>query len=280
MRHLLLGLTLLVTAGDRTANRDALLAADRALSDKTASLGMVQGFVPVLDHGAAYLYPGAPLLRGSDHIRSFLESTDSIVQQTWAPVFADVSADGRLGYSYGWTRSSGARGKYLACWQKTHDGWRLAAFASSRPVPVPDSVALPPSQPGNGALSAQVRGRADSRELMQADSSFAALSAASGAKTAFLAFAAEDAISFGAGAQLTAGRAAIGASFDGFPAGAVLEWWPVAAQIAPSGDLGCTVGEARISTLHHYSKYLTIWRRQPDRSWKFVADGGNVRPAP
>ncbi len=278
MRHLLLALTLLATAGDRTSDRDALLATDRALSDKTASLGMVQGFVPVLDHGAAYLYPGAPLLRGSDHIRAFLESTDSIVKQTWAPAFADVSADGGLGYSYGWTRSSGARGKYLACWQKTHDGWRLAAFASSRPVP--DSVGPPPSQAVDAALSAQVRGRADSRELMQADSSFAALSAASGAKTAFLSYAAEDAISFGAGAQLTEGRAAIGASFDGFPAGAVLEWWPVAAQIASSGDLGCTVGEARISSLHHYSKYLTIWRRQQDGAWKFVADGGNVRPAP
>jgi len=279
MRHLLLGLTLLVPAGDRTSDRDALLASDRALSDKTASLGMVRGFVPAFDNGAAYLYPGAPLLRGSDHIRAFLEGTDSIVKQTWAPVFADVSADGRLGYSYGWTRSSGARGKYLACWQKAHDGWRLAAFASSRPVPVPDSGA-PPPQPVKGALSVQVRGRSDSRELMQADSSFAALSAAGGAKTAFLSFAAENAISFGAGAQLTEGREAIGASFDGFPAGAVLEWWPVAAQIAPSGDLGCTVGEARISTLNHYSKYLTIWRRQPDRSWKFVADGGNVRPAP
>src|SRR5260221_6693272 len=119
-------------------------SSDRALSDKTASLGMVGGFVPAFDNGAAYLYPGAPLLRGSDHIRAFLEGTDSIVRQTYAPVFADVSADGRLGYSYGWTRSSGARGKYLACWQKTHEAWRLAAFASSRPVPVPDSVALPP----------------------------------------------------------------------------------------------------------------------------------------
>jgi len=277
MRHLLLGLTLLVTAGDRTSDRDALLAADRALSDKTASLGMVRGFVPALDGGAAYLYPGAPLLRGSDHIRAFLASTDSILKQTWAPAFADVSADGRLGYSYGWTRSSGARGKYLACWQKTHDGWRLAAYASTRPVAVADSAPAPAVR---NALGAQVRGRADSHELILADSSFAALSAASGAKTAFLAYAAEDAISFGGGAQLTEGRAAIGASFDGFPAGAVLEWWPVAAQIAPSGDLGCTVGEARISSLKHYSKYLTIWRRQQEGAWKFVADGGNVRPAP
>ncbi len=277
MRYLLLGFTLVVAAGDRTSDRDALLAADRALSDRTASLGMVQGFMPALNERAAYLYPGAPLLRGTDHIRSFLASTDSIVTHTWSPVFADVSADGRLGYTYGWTRAGSSRGKYLACWQKTGNAWRLAAYASTRPVPVPDSIA---PQPISGALAAQVRGRPDPGELLHADSAFAALSVASGAKTAFLAFSADDAISFGGGAQITEGREAIGAGFDGFPAGAVLEWWPVAAEIAPSGDLGCTVGEARISSLHHYSKYLTIWRRQRGGIWKFVADGGNVRPAP
>jgi ketosteroid isomerase-like protein len=256
-----------------------LLAADRSLSDKTAARGMVQGFLPTMSDGAALLYPGAPLLRGSARIRTFLETADSIPKQTWAPAFADVSADGRFGYTYGWTQAAaeGTRGKYLACWQKAGSSWRLVAYASTRTVPVADSVA--PRSSG-GELGAQVRGRADPHELIQADSAFAALSVTSGAKTAFLAFAAEDAISFGGGAQMTQGRQAIGAGFDGFPAGAVLEWWPVAAEIAPSGDLGCTVGEAKITSLNHYSKYLTIWRRQPDGSWKFVADGGNVRPAP
>ncbi len=69
-------------------------------------------------------------------------------------------------------------------------------------------------------------------------------------------------------------------AFDNLPAGAVLVWHPVAVEIATSGDLGCTVGEATISSLHHYSKYLTIWKRQTDKTWKFVADGGNLRPAP
>ncbi len=278
MRQLLLSVLVLAAAGDRTSDRDALLAADRSLSDKTAALGMVQGFLPGMTEGAAYLYPGAPLLRGTDHIRSFLETADSMVKLTWTPAFADVSSDGRLGYTYGWTRAvgGGTRGKYLACWQKTGGGWRLAAYAITRPVPVPDSVT--PSGPG-GALGAQVRGRANPTELLHADSAFAALSVASGAKSAFLAFSAEEAISFGSGAEMTRGRQAIGAVFDGFPAGAVLEWWPVAAEIAPSGDLGCTVGEARIASLNHYSKYLTIWRRQQGGAWKFVADGGNVRPA-
>ena len=279
MRQLLLGLTLLLAAPparpDRAADRDALLTADRALSDKTASAGMASGFIPTLTDDAAFLYPGAPLLRGVDRIRAFVGAGDSIQKQTWFPVFADVSADGRFGYSYGWTRSAGARGKYLACWQKVDDTWRLAAFASTRAA----SDSTTPARV-RGVAGPQVRGRAESRQLMQADSAFAALSVTSGAKTAFLSYAADEAISFGGGPQITEGRDAIGAGFDGFPAGAVLEWWPVAAKIARSGDLGCTVGEASISSLHHYSKYLTIWRRQGDGSWKFVADGGNTRPAP
>src|SRR5712664_2965927 len=80
MRLLLLSLTLLLAAGDRTSDRDALLAADRSLSDKTAARGMVQGFLPNMTEGAAYLYPGAPLLRGADHIRTFLETADSIAR--------------------------------------------------------------------------------------------------------------------------------------------------------------------------------------------------------
>ena len=274
MRHLLLGLTLILAA-DRQTDRDALLAADRALSEKTAALGIVPGFLPAFAEDAAFLYPGAPLLRGVERIRAFVGTGDSIQKQTWSPVFADVSADGQLGYSYGWTRSPESRGKYLACWQKIGRDWRLVAYASTRPIA--DSVAPLALR---GAAGAQVRGGANSHDLIAADSAFAALSVASGAKTAFLTYAAEDAISFGGGPQITEGRAAIGAAFDGFPADAVLEWSPIAAKIAPSGDLGCTVGEATISSLHHYSKYLTIWRRQADASWKFVADGGNTRPAP
>jgi ketosteroid isomerase-like protein len=279
MRQLLLGLTLLATTADRTSDRDALLAADRALSDKTAELGVLQGFLPALADGAAYLHPGAPLLRGADRIRVFLESADSLERLTWSPAFADVSADGRLGYSFGWTRSGGAtgtRGKYLACWRKDRVGWHIVAYARTNPVPASDSI-TPPRSVTPGVL---VRGRADPGELMRADSAFAALSVTQGVKAAFLAYATADAILLGAGAQMSEGREAIGAAFDGFPTGAVLSWWPVAAAIAESGDLGCTVGEATIASLNRYSKYLTIWKRQRDGSWKFVADGGNARPAP
>jgi ketosteroid isomerase-like protein len=274
MRYVI-AVVLLLLAADRNADRDALLAADRALSDQTAAKGMTAGLVPVLNDDAAFLYPGAPLLRGSATVQSFLASADSIQRITWSPAFADVSADGKLGYSYGWTKGAAGGGKYLACWQRVDGAWRLSAYAMSPLRTGADSVNASTS---SAPVSAQVRGRAEARELM--DAAFAAMSVASGAKLAFLAYAAEHAISFGGGPRMTEGRQAIGAAFDEFPAGAVLQWSPVAAYIAPSGDLGCTVGNASIPSLKHYSKYLTIWQRQADGGWKFVADGGNVRPAP
>lgn len=278
MRYLLLGIPLLFFTADRASERDALLSADRTLSDRTATLGMVRGFLPALTGGAAYLHPGAPLLRGADNIKAFLESSDTMERVTWWPAFGDVSADGRLGYSYGFTRSDGKRGKYLACWLRERDGWRIVAYTRTGTVPVTDSAAARP--PPGVPPRAPVRGRADPHELIRADSLFAEMSVSQGVKAAFGAYAAEDAISFGAGSQMNHGPEAIGAAFDGFPDGAVLAWWPVASAIAESGDLGCTVGEAKIESLHQYSKYLTIWKRQRDGSWKFVADGGNARPRP
>ncbi|PYP13886.1 MAG: hypothetical protein DMD54_15345 [Gemmatimonadetes bacterium] len=267
MRSLLIGLTLLVTtASDRAADRQALLAADSTLALEGASF----------TDSASYLHPGSPLVRGASYIGTFLTNAKIARGLQREPVFADVSADGSLGYTWGWTHFEATRGKYLACWRKAATGWRLAAFAGT--VPVPDSA--PAHLVGKRDSTPPVRGHANPRDLLKADSAFAAMSAARGAKQAFLAYAAEQAVSFGPGVKMNEGREAIGAAFDNFPAGAVLKWRPVAVEIAKSGDLGCTVGEATISSLHHYSKYLTIWKRQRDKTWKFVADGGNLRPAP
>ena len=261
-------LFLLTATADRTSDRNALLAADRALAITSAAF----------TDSAAYLHPGAPLIRGARNISAFLAGDTSMRNVVRTPAYADVSSDGTLGYTYGWTRSTGERGKYLACWRKLSVAWRVSAYARSTPVPMADSVPLP--VPRKAANDETFGGRADPAELLRADSAFAAISVSQGAKAAFLAFASEAAVALGGGAQMSEGREAIAAGFDGLPAGAVLEWWPVAAEIARSGDLGCTVGEARIASLKHYSKYLTIWKRQSDGTWKFVADGGNVTPSP
>jgi hypothetical protein len=66
-------------------------------------------------------------------------------------------------------------------------------------------------------------------------------------------------------------------------AAARLNWAPIWGEAAGAGDLGCTVGLAEFKPgagAPSYSKYLTVWRRQDDGTWKFAADAGNPRPAP
>lgn len=66
-----------------------------------------------------------------------------------------------------------------------------------------------------------------------------------------------------------------------------LTWRPTMAFASMAGDLGYTLGiwqsrhytaqgAAQIST----GKYVTIWRKQADGSWKVVFDGGNPDSSP
>jgi ketosteroid isomerase-like protein len=254
---------------DRERDRAALLAADRELARST---DVVSAFA----EDAAYLYPGARLVRGKTAIRALFDSAGA-GDLTWTPEYADVSDDGTVGYTYGWTRSADQQGKYLACWRHRDGGsWIVTAYTRTRLAPGTTPVPAGPAVPAR-----PVRGRADARQVKSADSAFAALSVARGAQAAFLSFAASEAVLLGPpGAPMTHGREAIGAAFAEFPADAVLDWAPVTADVAGSGDLGCTVGEASIVARNSYSKYVTVWKRQADGSWKFVADGGNARPAP
>jgi len=81
---------------------------------------------------------------------------------------------------------------------------------------------------------------------------------------------------------VTWGLAAITAANETAP-GQDLVWHPVAGGAAGSGELGWSVGEAiyRPGGDGHReipAKYLTVWARQPDGSWRWVLDIGNLRP--
>jgi ketosteroid isomerase-like protein len=64
-----------------------------------------------------------------------------------------------------------------------------------------------------------------------------------------------------------------------------LRWYPVTAEAARSGDLGYTTGESvrRVRApdgklMESHGRYVTIWRRQKDRSWKVELDIGSSGP--
>jgi ketosteroid isomerase-like protein len=82
-------------------------------------------------------------------------------------------------------------------------------------------------------------------------------------------------------APIAVGRDAIGKLFSGFFAlpGLKIGWHPDKAQVAKSGELGYTSGVYQMTfndpsgkPVSDTGKYVTIWKKQSDGSWKVLFD--------
>lgn len=64
------------------------------------------------------------------------------------------------------------------------------------------------------------------------------------------------------------------------------QWVPTAGEIFGSGNLGYTTGRAHMSYIDNgkakerTSRYVTIWAKQSDSTWKVIADFGAPDPTP
>lgn len=125
---------------------------------------------------------------------------------------------------------------------------------------------------------------ATEQELLAADRAFAARALEIGAGPAFVEFAADDVTIFPAGAAPAAGKAAVEDWTSAWPDDMIIEWAPEAAHAGAGGDFGYTWGYATYTQRGQegasYGKYITIWQRQEDGSWKWIADMGAGAPAP
>ncbi len=122
-------------------------------------------------------------------------------------------------------------------------------------------------------------------ELMAVDQAFSDYSVEHGYYEAFATYLAKGAVALNGGRQPIIGIDAILADMEG--GGGTLEWRPVAGDVAKSGDLGYTWGRYTLTyedengdTQVAHGKYITVWKRQPDGSFKAVLDGGNPNPPP
>lgn len=119
--------------------------------------------------------------------------------------------------------------------------------------------------------------------VVGAEHAFAQLSIDQGMKPAFLAYAAPEGV-------IVNRRGPVNAietwrQRNPAPAG-LLTWWPTYADVSRAGDMGWTTGpyEFREKTTQEKpddtGHFFTVWRRQPDGSWKWVLDLGIRHPAP
>jgi ketosteroid isomerase-like protein len=117
-------------------------------------------------------------------------------------------------------------------------------------------------------------------DLIKVDKEFSALSLEKGMKFAFLEYAADSAVLLQRNVMPMVGKKVISDAFESFSdAGFTLSWEPLYADMSQSGDLGYTYGIytsfIKADSSVTKGKYVTIWKKQADGSWKFVLDGGN-----
>lgn len=152
-----------------------------------------------------------------------------------------------------------------------------APFASSqidplsRPAPSNDPLTSP-------GLTPQVA------FLYSLESKFAQ-DTARGGGPAFAKWFASDAVELSNGQAPIVGQQAIAAHATWKPSDYQLTWTPQAGQMAPSGDMGFTWGhyEGRAkdrdgTPIVESGRYMTVWKKQSDGSWKVALDAGNEEP--
>jgi ketosteroid isomerase-like protein len=121
--------------------------------------------------------------------------------------------------------------------------------------------------------------------LFGLEAKFAKATAEQGGK-AFGDFFAEDAVTLDDGEAAVKGHDAIARLATWSPADLQLSWTPVGGQMGPNGDMGFTWGHYELHTKDKAGKavvekgrYMTIWKKQADGSWKVELDSGNREPA-
>lgn len=274
---------------DTTAAKASVLRADRTAATREAA------FRQAMAPGAAVLLPGENVLRGEAAWSARLGALMPAAAggPAWTPVHAVVSRDGGFGCTTGILHLAPAdstrpsTGRYAACWRREGDGpWRMLALSRAPAPPsvksMPDSL---PGAPGSTGVAAP-RAARPAFEMTEADRLFGRFSADSGGPAgAFSRWVAADGMMLGARAVPVRGPDQVRQAFATFPATGHFAWAPIGAltQSSADGSLGFTIGEARIAATPAqvtYSKYLTIWRREPDGRYRWVFDTGSDRPAP
>lgn len=153
-------------------------------------------------------------------------------------------------------------------------------------TPPPQATVPPPPPPAPPA--ATVDTAAVAQKLLQLDRDIAALADRVGAADAIYSHMAEHAVELSADDAPITGRASIRDSMR-TAAPNRLKRTPKHAEVSSDGSLGWTWGEWRLvgpgdtpqaTQVLSRGKYMDVWRRQADGSWKVIAEMGNAARKP
>jgi ketosteroid isomerase-like protein len=265
--------------------REALLEQSSVISRAAWEKSFVETTADAFAPTGFFAGAGASSQRGAGGARAWLarDSANLTSRGRWNTLFADVSDDGRDGYTFGYLdvfRSSGdsALGTFHAYWRRSDNGqWKILVMAraprdASR-SPTPHTL-LPRRREGRSPVDTA----ATYAELARTEVAFSDAAATSIAK-AFATYA-EPGAAKTDGSVYIFGREAIEGFFTGQkppPGFTGIQWRPEHGSVARSGDLGFTTGPVTRRGgaqpgAGPTGRYFTIWRRQTDGTWRYVVD--------
>ncbi len=259
---------------DREAELSAMLAEEVAFGQSSVANGTRAAFLAYLADDSIVFQPDP-----ADGKTVQMESQDNGTL-TWEPAFAEISADGTLGYTTGpWTYTGGEgagqvliHGHYISIWKIQADGtWKVILdIGNTYPDPFPTGGPVEKrlaGKPITGTDPAAAR-----NELLALDRK---LSDAQDRIDSLLSATDPDVRLYRNGERPARGREAcldlLGLTLADMPEPAeAIRWDPLDAGVAGSGDLGYSYGYAGVS--EDSTSYLRIWRRRPGAEWKIVLD--------
>jgi ketosteroid isomerase-like protein len=283
------------TSAQKTQTVSALsemVATERAFAKTSEDKGTRDAFMMFIADDGILFRPG-PVMGKRWMQEHPVVASDKRPLLAWQPIFAEMSAAGDLGYTFGpWEFKSdikdekaAAYGHFATIWKKQTDGtWR---FAIDLGISHPDS-AIPAAQWQPEEVSKPKKIKiptvdvASTREsLSNRDREFSKASEAKGVGEAFGSYAAENIRLFRNGHVPFAGKSSIAEALR--ESQGVLTWQPTFSDVSRSGDLGYTYGVYELRSndatkkLTGKGNYMRFWKKQ-DGVWKVVLDVEDPRP--
>jgi len=266
----------------------SMVATERAFAQASADKGMRDSFLMFIADDGILFRPTAVLGKKwlSEHPGPVTENRPLLA---WQPIFADISAAGDMGYTYGPWEFKQSRhdqqavrfGHFATIWKKQADGnWRFAIdLGITHPQSaIPGSPWEPPAPAKHRTKFSEVPVTASREALLSRDRQFSEESFKAGAVAAYQKFSAEDVRLFRNDHFPFVGKSAISEALREISG--ALTWQPAAADAARSGDLGYSYGTYEIKNngaVTAKGNYMRFWKKQGGE-WRLVLDVADPLP--
>jgi ketosteroid isomerase-like protein len=279
---LALGCLTLLHANPREKALRELVSAELAFAELAAKTNTPEAFLTYLTDDAI-MFSNGPC--NGKSLYAGRPADSSLL--AWAPDFADVAASGDFGfdtgpYTYRPKRTDekpAGHGHFVTVWKKQPSGeWRVI-FDTGYKHPAPDSAVFPAVQYSAIAFEENAAKKlADPRRaLLEAENAFNTRLHKDG-PTAYRSILSPEARRLRRGLPPAISPKSILEQLETFAATETLQYEPIEAATASSGDLGfvygwvTTTGTSADKPAPQRSNYVRFWKRENGQDWRLVLE--------